>query len=76
MRALTPTVTQTVPPTVPPNWPDQADLLSCDCGNRSGPLSRLLSERSLGPVFQPIVALSGPCCRRSAWRPRPGAWLI
>jgi len=55
MRALTPTVT----PTVPQNWPDQADLLSYDCGNRSGPLSRLLSERSLSPVFQPIVALSG-----------------
>jgi diguanylate cyclase (GGDEF)-like protein len=35
-----------------------ADLLSFSVGDRSGPLSRLLSERTLAPVFQPIAALN------------------
>jgi EAL domain-containing protein (putative c-di-GMP-specific phosphodiesterase class I)/GGDEF domain-containing protein len=35
------------------------DLLPYNVGDRNGPLSRLLSERSLSPVFQPIAALSG-----------------
>lgn len=35
------------------------DLLPYSVGDRSGPLSRLLSERSLAPFFQPIAALAG-----------------
>lgn len=33
------------------------DLLSYRCGDGSGPLSRLLLEGALAPVFQPIVSL-------------------
>ncbi|HSV71491.1 MAG TPA: EAL domain-containing protein [Methylibium sp.] len=33
------------------------DLLSFKCGDGSGPLSRLLLENALTPVFQPIVTL-------------------
>ena len=35
------------------------ELLPYEVGDRSGPLSRLLAERSLSPVFQPIAALAG-----------------
>lgn len=34
------------------------DLLRYRVGDRTGPLSRLLSERALRPVFQPIVSLA------------------
>lgn len=36
-----------------------SDLLPYSVGDRSGPLSRLLSERALSPVCQPIAALAG-----------------
>ena len=34
------------------------DLLRYRAGDRSGPLSRLLTERALSPVFQPIVSIA------------------
>ena len=34
-----------------------SELMSYSIGDRSGPLSRLLDEGALSPVFQPIVAL-------------------
>jgi EAL domain-containing protein (putative c-di-GMP-specific phosphodiesterase class I) len=42
-----------------PHQPLSLDLLPYSVGDRSGPVSRLLSERSLSPVFQPIAALAG-----------------
>jgi EAL domain-containing protein (putative c-di-GMP-specific phosphodiesterase class I)/GGDEF domain-containing protein len=35
-----------------------SELMAYSIGDRSGPLSRLLAEGALSPVFQPIVALS------------------